>query len=189
MGRIIFFVEEQSMANTLRKLLFKLYPKCNENEHWVVIPHRGKSELERSIPRKLRGWKEPNAKFVILRDNDGGNCIVLKQRLRDIITGIEEKEVMIRIVCQELESWFLGDLRAIKSAYPKASVQPDRISKKYRDPDTLTNASEELTKLTGTRAKIARSELIADYLKTLENRSHSFNTFFEYRANINLTIP
>src|SRR5580698_6282898 len=108
-GRIIFMTEEESMGKTLRELLPKLFPGFLEYEHWLILEHNGKSDLEASYPRKMREWREPNVKFVILRDNDGANCRKLK---RQLISKIPHgtPEFLIRIVCQELESWFLGDL-------------------------------------------------------------------------------
>ena len=51
-GRVIFMTEERSMGETLRYLLPKLYPDFLENEHWLIINHQGKSDLECSYPRK-----------------------------------------------------------------------------------------------------------------------------------------
>lgn len=73
-GRIVFLLEEESMKQTLRFVIPKIFPDWQEEVHWIPIAHRGKSDLEKSIPRKLRAWSEPNVRFVILRDNDGGDC-------------------------------------------------------------------------------------------------------------------
>ena len=53
-GRIIFLTEEESMAVTIRNLLPKLFPAFHEYEHWIIIPHQGKSDLERSYPLKMK---------------------------------------------------------------------------------------------------------------------------------------
>ncbi len=78
------------------------------------------------------------------------------------------------IVCQQLESWLLGDLQAIKQAYPKA---PIKDKAKFRDPDRLTNASQELANLINVRAKIERAKNIGRHLNFKENRSRSFHVF------------
>lgn len=177
MGRIVFLLEEPSMVECLRGILPKVFPSWVENVDWVPIPHKGKSDLHKSIPRKLSAWREPNVRFVILRDNDSGDCIALKAHLRKLANARSEDEVLIRIVCQELESWLLGDLKAIKGAYPKALVQPDRLPQKLRDPDRLGNAAQELAHITGTQAKVLRAGLIAGKMNPSENRSYSFNIF------------
>lgn len=176
--RIIFMVEERSMAATLRKLLPNLFPDWKEKEHWIALPHNGKSDLEKSIPHKLKTWQRPQDKFVIMRDNDGGDCVALKARLLKLASVRPSPPVLIRIVCQELESWFLGDLAAVEAAYGRLP-SARQTSVKYRDPDLMTNASDELKKLTGVPGKIARAEKIAPHLNTdpAKNCSQSFNAF------------
>ena len=49
------------------------------------VPHDGKDDLERSIPRKLRGWREPGVRFVIVRDNDRGDCIALWEKFAETL--------------------------------------------------------------------------------------------------------
>ncbi len=165
------------MTETLREVLPKIFPTWQEAVHWLPLTHRGKSDLEKSIPRKLKGWTEPGARFVILRDNDGGDCRQRKLRLRELASFRQPEDVLIRIVCQELESWFLGDQSAIKAAFPKSLAHPDKLPAKYRDPDLLTNAADELARLTGTTAKASRAKEIARHLRPDSNRSVSFNQF------------
>ena len=82
----------------------------------------------------------------------------------------------MRIVCQELEAWFLGDPAALSAAYPTARLT-SHFPAKYRDPDTVANASEEVTKLTATQAKIDRAGRIAVHLQPQRNTSRSFQVF------------
>ena len=70
MNRIVFLLEERSMKTLLEGLLPRLMP----DKSFICIPHEGKQDLEKSIPRKLRAWHEPGARFVVVRDNDGGDC-------------------------------------------------------------------------------------------------------------------
>jgi len=177
MGRVIFLVEEESMTETLRELLPKLFPEWRESVHWLALTHRGKSDLEKSSPKNLKGWTEAGARFVILRDNDGGDCRQRKQHLRELASSRQSEVVLIRIVCQELESWFLGDLSAVKAAFSRASADPERFPAKFREPDRLTNAADELARLTGTKTKVSRAKKIAKHLRPDSNRSVSFNHF------------
>jgi hypothetical protein len=174
MGRIIFLLEEESMAALLRGVMKNIHPEWMENEHWVPIAHRGKSDLEKSIPRKLRAWREPGAKFVILRDNDGGDCIKLKAHLRSLAQTENSEGVLIRIVCQELESWLLGDLDAIRAGYPSIGLPQGANPAKYRSPDDLTNASQEIQTLTRDIRKVTRTTKIAFHMNPARNRSRSF---------------
>lgn len=164
------------MDATLRNLLPNLFPDFREFEHWLIIHHQGKSDLERSYPRKMREWREPGVRFIILRDNDGADCLVLKHRLVSKVPN-HAPEYLVRIVCQELESWFLGDLAAVTAAYPAAARHQQFKSLTKSDPDQLTNAADLIKQLTGTQAKIGRAGEIAKQMQSANNRSASFHVF------------
>ncbi len=176
MSRIIFMTEEESMGITLRELFPKLFPEFLEFQHWILIHHKGKSDLESSFPKKMREWRKPDDRFIILRDNDGSNCSNLKQQLKTRVPETSP-EFLIRIVCQELESWFIGDLDAVGEAYPNAKRHSAYKGLMRRNPDELTNASELIKELTGTRAKLIRAAEIAKKMTPDRNRSASFNVF------------
>ncbi len=164
------------MGAALRKLLPSLFPDFREYEHWLIIYHQGKSDLERSYPRKMREWREPGVRFIILRDNDGADCVVLKQKLVSLVPA-NSPEYLVRIVCQELEGWLLGDMDAVAAAYPGAARHQSFKKLSKTDPDTLTNASELMRYLTGTQAKVGRAALIAKHMQAANNRSASFHAF------------
>jgi hypothetical protein len=83
-GRIVFLLEEPSMKTLLLGLLPRLFPGWVEHEHFVCIHHEGKSHLDKSIPVKLKAWRVPDDRFVIVRDNDNVDCVDLKARLRKV---------------------------------------------------------------------------------------------------------
>ena len=69
-------------------------------------------------------------KIVVLIDEDREDCLKLKKQLEDIAisAGLIPKsscqkyksfQVLNRIVVEELEAWFFGDVQAIRQAYPK----------------------------------------------------------------------
>ena len=170
---IVLLTEEESMKQYLEVLIPKLWPGSTEGMDWMVLSFQGKSDLERSIPKKMANWSCRNPHFIILRDNDGGNCFTIKQKLRTIANP-SKKSFHVRIVCQQLESWLLGDLGAVKLAYPGVTV---RKRAKFREPDQLTNASQELEKLVHERAKILRAKKIGEHSDFEKNTSQSFNVF------------
>ena len=45
-----------------------LLPRLFPNIPFLCVPHEGKQDLAKSIPRKLRSWNEPGVKFAIVRD-------------------------------------------------------------------------------------------------------------------------
>ena len=74
---LVILLAEPSMKYLLDERLPRILP---ESVDFQTIPHNGKRELEKSIPRKLRGWNEPgDIRFVILHDQDTKDCIALKK--------------------------------------------------------------------------------------------------------------
>lgn len=170
---IVLLTEEQSMGGCLKFIIPQLWPDSQEGKNWLVLSFQGKSDLKKSIPKKMRGWNYGNPHFIILQDNDGGDCVAIKEELYNI-SHPYGKSFHVRIVCQELESWLLGDLEAIRQAYPQKKIQNKA---KFRNPDNLGNASQELERLINTKAKIQRATKISQHFDLTKNKSKSFNVF------------
>jgi hypothetical protein len=83
---------------------------------------------------------------------------------------------LVRIACHELESWFLGDLAAVEKAF-NIKLAGQQKNRKYKEPDKLSNASEELEKLVKGYRKVSGAKKIAVYMNIHQNYSHSFNCF------------
>jgi len=171
--RLVFMVEEPSMKKLLEIILPKIIPDSFEEP--LIIPHNGKSDLEKSIPIKLKAWQNPNDKFIIVHDQDSSDCIQLKKELQSLCKH-SRNEYLIRIVCDELESWYLGDLKAVSLAYGK-DCTPFAAKRKYRLPDNLKNAKQELRKIISTYQPIDGAKKIAVKMDVNNNKSQSFNTF------------
>lgn len=62
----------------MKTLLDGLLPRLFPSLAFQCVPHEGKQNLAKSVPRKLRAWREPGVRFVVLRDNAGGDCHALK---------------------------------------------------------------------------------------------------------------
>ena len=170
---IILLAEEQSMGECLKFIIPQLWPDSQEGENWLVLSFQGKSDLKKSIPNRMRGWNYGNPHFIILQDKDSGDCVTIKQELYSISHQCG-RPFHVRIVCQELESWLLGDLEAIRQAYPQKKIQNKA---KFRNPDNLGNASQELERLINTKAKVQRAGRISQHFDLTKNKSKSFNVF------------
>ena len=173
MNSLVFLVEEPSMAAVLETWLPTFFPELN----FMCLPHEGKSDLRKSIPRKLRAWQQPNVKFVVLMDNDGRDCRGLKRELLDLCFQSGRPDTLIRIVCQELEAWYLGDPSALAEAFGRQDLVTTLASKKFRDPDSVTKPSLELTSRIPEFQKIKGAKLIAEHLLIQRNTSTSFGAF------------
>ena len=171
---LVFLLEEESMKALLDDLLPKILP---DEVTFRCIPHEGKQDLEKSIPRKLKAWLEPETYFVIVRDKDSADCVVIKERLVNLCQQAGRADSLVRIACHELETWFLGDLAAVEKAFQIKKLSSKQLNKKYKNPDQLSNASEELEKLVKGYQKVSGAKKIAPYLNIEQNYSTSFNCF------------
>jgi hypothetical protein len=172
---LVFLLEEPSMKEALQGLLPRILP---DGVHFICVPHEGKSDLERSIPRKLRGWKTPDTCFVIVRDQDAADCHDVKDRLVELCQEGHRPDSLVRVVCRELESWFLGDLEAVEEAH---GVNVARLQgrRKYRNPDTVGNPAAEMARLVPGYQKVAGARAIGPRLDPARNRSPSFRAFVD----------
>ena len=162
----------------MRVLLDQLLPEIVGVEWAVrVIQHEGKSDLEGSISRKMRAWRNPHAKFLILRDNDGADCKALKARLINLVPLHQREIAVVRIVCQELEAWYLGDMHAVEKSGLATVRGLVRMSKKerFRNPDATVNPKIELKKIAAGYQPISGARTIGPHMRVDENRSASFN--------------
>lgn len=178
MRTLVFLLEEESAKNMLLGIIPRLFPVGYE-EHIDVkyITFNGKCDLERQLVKRIRGWCIPNSFFIILRDKDSDDCIALKSRLLNLVSETNKSDnCLIRIACHELESFFLGDLSAVATGFAIPAIANKQRKKPYRTPDNISNAAEELGKLTFNKyAKLSGSRAIAPHLKLDgTNRSHSF---------------
>ena len=107
----------------MRALLDGLLPRLFPGLPFQCVPHEGKTDLERSIPRKFRGWREPGVRFAVVRDNDGRDCRALKDDLRGLCRAGHRDDTLIRIVCQELEAWYLGEPDALADAFGREALR------------------------------------------------------------------
>lgn len=177
MGRVIFLLEEPSMKALLDMWLPRLMPGWIEGEHFQCVPHEGKTDLDRSIPRKLSAWREPGVRFVIVRDNDGADCIAIKARLQQMCQQAGRPDTVVRLICQELESWYLGDLAALGAAMPAGNIDTPAHRKRYANPDDWRKPSVEVKKLAPSFQKGSGARAMAVHLSDSENRSRSFHVF------------
>lgn len=178
-GRIIFLLEEPSMKALLDGLLPRLFPGWIEGVHFQCVKHEGKSDLERSLRIKLKAWRIRGDRFVVVRDNDGGDCKALKLRLAAVCAEHGRADTLVRLVCQELESWYLGDLEALAVAYPDARLDTPTNGKRFATPDAWKKPSHELARLAPRFQKLAAARLMAALLGERPNRSASFVAFVD----------
>lgn len=173
--RVVFFLEERSMEEFLNELLGRLFPDLV----FLCVVYDGWHDLERSVPRTLKGWHVPGDRFVVVRDSDGQDCHTLKQRIVASCKESGHDDVLVRIVCQELEGWYLGDFAALAKAYDNPKVLQHQRKDRFRNPDSVRNPSDEVAKLIGPFRKIEAARRLGSLIDGMRNRSKSFQVFIE----------
>ncbi len=162
-----------------------------------IIEHRS---LLAELPARLRGYArqhDPALRVLVLLDRDERDCHVLKARLEEAarLAGLATKtapawdgrfRVVNRIVVAELESWFLGDVPALRAAFPGV---PETLAARrgLRDPDAIQGGSWEMLLRVLQQAghypgasrlpKIEVARRVAAGMRPEANRSASFQAF------------
>jgi hypothetical protein len=183
-GRLIFLLEEPSMKLLLEGLLPRMFPGWVVGTHFLCIPHQGKSDLDTSISRKLGAWRIPGDRFVIVRDNDNADCLNIKTQLKQMCVRSGREDTLIRLVCQELEGWYLGDPTALAQAYRNPKLASPALHKRFADPDTWQKPSVELARIVPGFQKGSGARLMGEHLSTTANRSVSYQVFLTGVARI-----
>jgi len=178
--RIEFLLEEYSMKVFLENLLPRILPEnIKLNEHYFLRSHEGKSDLKKSIPHKIRAFNNLNIPvgIVILQDQDSNDCILLKKELQSLCEPkCNNLKYLIRIVCRELESWYLGDMDTLQMAYPKFNSKKYKNKAKFRNPDNL-NSYDEIKRIIPLFQKVEGARIISPIITIENNKSTSFGQF------------
>ena len=136
------------------------------------------------MPRKLRAWREPGVRFVVLRDNDAGDCRALKRRLSDLCRQGGRADTLVRIACQELEAWYLGEPGALADAYGQDELRGIGRQRRFRDPDAVVKPSAAVSEMAPRFQKTDGARRMAAHLSRERNRSASFHALMQGIENI-----
>jgi len=179
MKHLVILVEEASMKAFLENVIPKLIN--NIEIHYQIIDLKGKRNLLKSHKRKILNWNIPESKFIIIIDQDSKNCYDLKNDILQEYEGTDKlSNITVRIVCQELESFYLAQLNAVEKGLGIKDLTKMQQKEKYRNPDLLENPKKELQRITNNQyQQILGSDSISKYLDLTEYRSNSFRVLLE----------
>jgi len=174
MKELVFCLEEQSAKVMLEGVLPRLLPLGEFVFRYIVF--QGKQDLEKQLQRKLKGYFNPAARFLVIRDQDSHpNCVDVKARLVDLCTQAGKPHALVRIACRELEAFYLAYLQAVERGLGVHGLAKHQLTKKFRSPDYLGSPSKELSILTkGKYQKVGGSRSIGVHLQLDNARSDSF---------------
>lgn len=189
-----------------RAFLEPLAKKVLQGIQVRVHPHQGKGSLPTDVsappsrtrrglldqlPSKLRGFAQSRprpAGVLILVDADDDDCAALAQEIARVATSqAPGLEVIVRIAIEESEAFFLGDLAALKRAYPQADMA---LARNYV-PDSICGTWELLGTVIGDDGanKVAWAEKIGPCLSPSLARSRSPSFKALLRALTRLRAP
>ncbi|MEL6711239.1 MAG: DUF4276 family protein [Pseudomonadota bacterium] len=175
MTQWVFCLEEPSARAMLEGLLPKILSSEMAQDHVMYWVFQGKQDLIKRLSGRLRGWQGKETQFVVMCDQDACDCRQLKRDLLAQCQQAGKPAALVRIVCQELESFYLGDLAAVAQGFAMPKLTKQQSKKKYRDPDRLQKPSDELKRLVPEYQKISGSRKIGPHLQLTGNLSNSFN--------------
>ncbi len=202
-------VEDQSG----KKMLDTLIPKIIGNQHtFRVIDYRGTGHIPRNLasstdvrnrllldqlPRLLRGYGNTFANYptnysaavILVCDLDDRCLKVFREELFTVLNACNPKpETRFCIAIEEGEAWLLGDIPAIKVAYPNTK---DDVLNRYKNDsicgtwellaDAVFRGGADRLKKEGWRSvgreKSAWAECITPHMNVEVNKSPSFCYF------------
>ncbi len=168
---LVFFLEGPSEKDFLEGLWPTVMP-AHITPHFQVF--QGKQDLEKQLVRRMKYWLKPNSRFIVMRDQDSGDCTDIKARLRRLCDEAGQPGAIIRIACRELETFFVGDWAAIAAGFGKPALAAQAHKAKYRTPDELGNPAEEIKRHLPSYQKREGARKIAPHLRAGRNKSPSF---------------
>lgn len=203
---IEFLIEDSSGGKALDSIVPKILGDNGANHTWRIHSYKGigklptdlgtradpaKRILLQRLPQILNGYSKTHGidAIVIVVDSDKRNANEFLNELREIANAFNSpNHILVNLATEEIEAWYLGDSRAIRTAYPQAkgSVLDSYIQ------DSACNTWELLADAVypGGYKKIKKlgwpapgqlkhewAEKIAPLLNIEENRSPSFCCF------------
>ena len=155
-------------------VLHGLMPRLFPGVIYQCIAHNGKEDLEGQLEDRLRSWRTPGVQFVVLIDSDQEDCVALKEKLAAMCRRAERPDTLIRIVCQELEAWYLGEPDALAEAFGNERLRSIGRRARFRDPDAVPFPSVALSELVPDVTKRIAAEAMSALLTRERNASTSF---------------
>lgn len=172
---VVFLLEEPSAQDFLEGLLPSL-GVGHLTFHFLVF--EGKQDLEKRMVLRMKRWLRPNTYFIVMRDQDSGDCMLIKSRLKALCREAGREDAVIRIACRELESFFIGDWQAVAEAFATPALATQSRKAKFKNPDVLGSPSAEIKRLIPGYQKRDGARRISGRLLPERNRSTSFGVLF-----------
>lgn len=172
MRHLVFLLEEPSAQDALQAWV-PTWLTADVTTHYLVF--QGKQDLERRMVLRMRHWLLPDSRFIVMRDQDSGDCKQVKAALVERCQQAGRPDAVVRVACRELESFFIGDWQAVAQAFGRPALARLDGKAAYRVPDAIGSPSAELARHLGGYQKRDGARRIAPLIDPERNRSRSFH--------------
>lgn len=172
MRHLVFLLEEPSAQDALQAWVPHWLP-ATVTPHYLVF--QGKQDLEKRMVLRMRHWLLPDSRFIVMRDQDSGDCKAVKAALVKRCRQAGRPDAVVRVACRELESFFVGDWHAVAQAFGRPALERLAAKATYREPDSLGSPYQELARQLGGYQKRDGARRIAPLIDPERNRSRSFH--------------
>ena len=166
MRHIVFLLEEPSAQDALQVWVPQWLPH-DVQVHYQVF--QGKQDLEKRMVMRIRNWLLPNTRFIVMRDQDSGDCKAVKVKLKGLCAEAGRPDAVV------LEAFFVGDWQAVAMAFSRPALARLVSRAMYREPDQLGSPSQELARHVQGYQKREGARRIAPWVEPARNRSPSFH--------------
>ena len=191
--------EDQYLPNLLKSLYPDIFGSNDFVSRFISYSQPVFLQIaENRIKIYAERWKrDKNFRVILLCDRDAKDCEVLKNHFEDCAKRYDlptisnpnsetgEFAMVTVIVIEELESWFLGDMEAVTSAYEKIPKEQCQIFNRIA-PDSISDPKQELHNLFKKygyyKDYLIQQEIIekiAPKMTPSDNRSQSFQYFYK----------
>lgn len=190
-----------------RALVERWAPRAFKGHEFVVRPHQGKGTLPQNLdarpdprhrglldllPATLRAYASTPSMaddgVLVLVDADTADYAALESRLIEFAARQRPLRVVVRFAVEELEAFYLGDLRALKAAFPRADMAKARA---YQ-PDSIVGTAELFDEIIddGGLRKVVWAERMGAHLTTrpAKSRSPSFRALCKGISDLVATV-
>ncbi|MDI9335799.1 MAG: DUF4276 family protein [Gammaproteobacteria bacterium] len=149
---LAIYIEDSSGKELLTIWLPKILGTHGHPHTWEIHSYNGIGH----IPKNLKTEPDPKKRFlltqlpkilqgigktpgfdavVVIVDTDRKDCKDFLHELKDLLKGCKPKpkQTLFRLAIEEMEAWYLGDMEALRTAYPNlkkkalARYKPDAI--------------------------------------------------------------
>lgn len=130
-------IEDNSGKRFLEAILPRIFGPRPDRHTWRIIAYKGigrlprglqttqdpaKRQLLSQLPRLIQGYgRTPGIDaVVVIVDSDKRKCQEFLSEITGVIHVCNPKpNTLVRLAIEELEAWYLGDIKAVALAYPK----------------------------------------------------------------------